>query len=93
MREEVKVVEIQALGNEKPQKTNAGYSFPVRYILEDGRIIDTFVSKRLLRDAKKEQAELPRKVNNVIAMFHDGKYVGTQYSYTLGARGLEERKV
>lgn len=88
-REEVKIIEIRSnlKAGQKPVKqlTYSGmqYTYPVIYVLEDGRTIETTSGKRLLRDAKTDIANMPYVPSAMSAKFSDGEYWGTVSRMTL----------
>jgi hypothetical protein len=66
----------------------AGFGFPIRYTLADGREIESIEHRRLKRDAVAAHAAMPTHPTNVTAIFRDGQFVGTTTTYTYGALGL-----
>lgn len=82
---EVKIVEVDtAIENQKPVKTNAGYTYKVTYTLEDGRKIQSRNSKRLLRDAKQALEHMPYHPKGMLAKFSaEGEFWGTSQTFSL----------
>jgi len=68
-------------------KIDHGYLFRMIYRLETGELVPTTRSKRLQRDAKAFIASLPKLAeHSEHAMFHDGEFVGTRSSFTIGGQ-------
>ena len=89
MKNDVKVVRIEAQSGTSVQKSHGpykGYRFGVVYVLEDERTVATTEWHRLQRDAKshlarlQESAEVPAHPTKV--MFDgEGKFLGISTSY------------
>lgn len=62
------------------------YRFPIVYVLADGQRVETGDRHRLLRDAKAEQASLPKAPKHPTQAMFDGAgaFVGTEVSVRIG---------
>lgn len=86
MSDDIRVVEIRPNGpiEKRPARYFAGneWSFPIVYVLEDGREYDGRDYFRRMRDAKAAFADLPKNPTTLTtAIFHDGTFVGVCIHY------------
>lgn len=92
MREELKVVRIEAVEGAAIQKTlypRKGYSVKVTRTLSDGKQYPCSERAEKLKDLKAKLAELPREVSNEKATVENGIITMIATSYSLTGRGLE----
>lgn len=83
-REEVAVVRIEALDEPAKDKASGGYSWPIRFVLVNGKTENSMEYRRLLREAKAAHAEMPHDVDNIAVCYRNGQMIGTRTSYRLG---------
>lgn len=96
MTTEVPIVMIEAAPEAKIRKLAKGehynpyvkYAFPVVYVLEDGRRVETTDTFNLLRDAKARLATLPAPPERSMSADFDaeGKFWGTTTSFWIGGQ-------
>lgn len=96
MREEIKVVRIEAFADEPIQKVvypRKGYAIRVKFVLEDGRTLPSSIREEKLKDLKVELASLPKDVNNKKVVVENGKITMSISTFSIGAGGMQERSV
>jgi hypothetical protein len=83
---EVKIIQIILDDTESGiQKTRDGYSFKIHYLLEDGTTVSSTQTERLLRDAKKEMASLPKAPNYPTkVIYYNGEFFGLETTFSIG---------
>jgi len=82
---QLKVVEIRP--HTAPQRLGKGFGYRIEYVLEDGSTHVGVKTRSRLKDCKADYALLPRTVDNMTAVFHDGRFAGVEERFEIVSRG------